>query len=260
VDGPVTATRDHERQAVALLCRTSDRSGDGAAGARALGELLGARMVGSEGSPHNGGYEEDLRDARGCLLEAGGQVDDAYEAGRIPILLAGSCAICVSTLPVVMRREPDAWVLWLDAHGDFNTPETTTSDFLGGMCLSAACGLWDAGHGAGLDPARVVMHGVRDLDGAEKVLLETHGVGVIERPAELADALDGRAVFVHLDLDVLDPEVLPADFPVPGGLDFDQLRRLLDLVAGAADVIGAEITSAHPEHADAIADAIAPLL
>jgi arginase family enzyme len=128
------------------------------------------------------------------------------------------------------------------------------------MCLSAACGLWDAGHGAGVDPARVVMHGVRDLDRPEKVLLETNGVGMIERPADLADALDGRSVFVHLDLDVLDPDVLPATFPAAGGLDFDQLRRLLDLVAGAADVIGAEIVGAHVDHAEALADVVGPLL
>jgi arginase family enzyme len=256
----VTATRDHERQVVALLCRTSDTHAAGAQGAAALGERLGARVVGSPGEPRKGHFQDDLREARGCLLEAGGQLDDAYEAGRTPILLAGNCSVCVSTLPVVVRRHPEAWVLWLDAHGDFNTPDTSPSGFLGGMCLSAACGLWDSGHGAGLDPARVVMHGVRDLDGPEKVLLERSGVGRIERPADLADALDGRMVFVHLDLDVLDPTVLPATYPAPGGLDFEQLRRLLDLVAGAADVIGAEVAGAHPDHADAIADAIAPLL
>ncbi len=252
---------DGTRQLVSLLCRTSDRDAHGMAGAAALGERLGARAIGSVGEPRHTAWAEDLRSARGCLLEAGGQLDDAFEAGRVPILLAGSCSVCVTTLPVVARHHPDAWVLWLDAHGDFLTPETTSSQFLGGMCLAGACGIWETGfEGATLDPARVVMFGVRDLEGPERVLLETHGVGTVERPGALADLLDGRRVFIHLDLDVLDPDVLPASFPAPGGLQLDQLHRLLDLVAGACDVVGAEVTSAHPDQAEALAEVLAPLL
>jgi arginase family enzyme len=230
-------------------------------GAEQLGLRLGARPIGSVGAPRSTPWEDDLREARGCLLEAGGQLDDAFEAGLVPILLAGTCSVAVSTLPVVARHHPDAFVLWLDAHGDFHTPETTVSHFLGGMCLAGACGLWDTGFGPGrVDPAQVVMFGVRDLEGPEQVLLETHGVGRIDRPGALADLLDARKVFVHLDLDVLDPDVMPADFPAAGGLDLDALERLLDLVAGAADVVGAEVTSAHPDHADALASALTPLL
>jgi len=60
------------------------------------------------------------------------RVDDALDAGKVPVLLAGTCSICLTTLPIVMRRHPDAFVLWLDAHADFNTPQTTASDLLGG--------------------------------------------------------------------------------------------------------------------------------
>ena len=142
-----------ERQIAALLCRTSDRGPQAAAGTGELAELLGARVIGSPGEPRSAGYEDDLRDCRGCLLEAGGQVDDALEAGRVPILLAGECSVCVSTLPLVVRRLPDVRVLWLDAHPDFHTPATTGSGYLAGMGLAGACGLWDTGFGAGLDPA-----------------------------------------------------------------------------------------------------------
>jgi arginase family enzyme len=251
---------DDTRHLVALLCRTSDRDADGMLGAAALGEALGARAIGSPGTPRDTSYTEDLAEARGCLLEAGGQLDDAFEAGKVPVLLAGTCSICVSTLPIVARHHPDALILWLDAHADFNTPETSQSQFLGGMGLAGACGLWDTGFGAGLDPARVVMFGVRDVEGGERVLLERQGVGTVDRPGALADLLDARKVFIHLDLDILDPEVLPSGFPADGGLDFEQLRRLLDLVAGAADVIGAEVTGAHPDHAEVLAGVLGPLL
>src|SRR4051812_41014903 len=98
MDGSLTI--DATRQIVALLCRTSDRYDAGMAGAAALGERLGARVIGSLGEPRSAGHAADLADSRGCLLEAGGQVDDAFEAGKVPILVAGDCAISVATLPI----------------------------------------------------------------------------------------------------------------------------------------------------------------
>lgn len=245
-----------DRQITALLCRTSDRGPEAAAGTRELAELLGARIIGSPGEPRAGHWHEDLRESRGCLLEAGGQVDDALEAGVAPVLLAGECSICVATLPVVVRHRPEVRVLWLDAHGDFNTPETTGSGFLAGMCLAGACGLWETGFGAGLDPARVIMHGVRDVDAGERVALDRCGVYRLEEAAQL----DGMTLFVHVDLDVLDPDVFPAGFPAPGGLSPEALNGFLTDVRRVATVVGAEITSAAPGHARVVAGAIAPLL
>ena len=242
--------------AIALLCRTSDRSPDGSLGAVGLSALVGARQVGAPAAPRVAGWSEDLRDSRGCLLEAGGQVDDALSAGGRPVLLASDCSVAISTLPVVVRHRPDAWVVWLDAHADFNTPQTSPSGYLGGMGLAGACGLWETGFGAGVDPGRVAMLGVRDVDGGERVLLDTHGVG---RPAG-PQALAGLPVFVHLDLDVLDPSALPAAFPVPGGWSFEELHDVLTALAEGSELIGAEVTSAHPARVDAIFAAIGPLL
>jgi arginase len=246
-----------ERQIAALLCRTSERDASAAAGTRELAQLLGARIIGSPGRPDAAaGHADDLRSSRGCLLEAGGQVDDALEAGRIPILLAGECSVCVSTLPVAVRRRPGVRVLWLDAHPDFNTPATSASGYLGGMCLAGACGLWDTGFGAGLDPGRVIMFGVRDVDGPERVALDRNGVHRLGDPAQL----EGMELFVHVDLDVLDPEFHPARVPAPLGLAPEALREVLAYAAGEATLVGAEITSAAPGYAQVAADAIAPLL
>lgn len=245
-----------DRQIVGLLCRTSDRASEAAEGTRELAELLDARMIGSPTAPRSAGWEEDLRDSRGCLLEAGGQVDDALDAGRMPILLAGECSVCVSTLPVLVRHRPAARVLWLDAHGDFNTPETSRSGYLGGMCLAGACGLWDTGFGSGLDPSHVIMHGVRELEGGERVALDRCGVHRVDEPSQLA----GLEVFVHIDLDVLDPRAFPARFPVPGGLTPSSLRAFLDAVVGVCTIVGVQITAAAPGHATVAAEAIRPLL
>jgi arginase family enzyme len=256
-----------EGSVIALLCRTSDRDARAVEGAAALAEELAARlgsearMVGSPDEPRDGTWQEDLRDSRGCLLEAGGQLDDALAEGRYPIITAGDCSVSVGTLPVLARCRPDAYVLWLDAHADFNSPETSGSGYLGGMCLAGACGVWDTGFGGELDPARVVMCGVRDVDAGERVLLDTKGVGLVESPSQLAEMLRGLPVFVHLDLDVLDPEALPAMVPAPGGFSDGGLRTLLAEVAEACDLIGVEITALiAPDRARRVATIVEPLL
>jgi arginase len=242
---------------VALVGRTSDRAHGRAAGARALARALSAdaRIVGEPAQPREGRYDEDLRDARVTLESAAVTVAVTWR----PLLTATDCSICVATVPAVARRWPAAWLLWLDAHGDFNTPDTTPSGFLGGMCLAGAVGLWDTGYGIGPGPEKVVLVGGRDLDDAEDLLMDRHGVVRTDDPAA---ALAGREVFVHLDVDILDPTVMPGQlYPAPGGLDLPQLRDLLADVAARARIVGAEITCfSTPELSDALAQAVAPLL
>ena len=238
---------------VGLRCRTSDRTPAGARGVEALAPLVGdaldrpARFVGEPGPARAARFDDDLRESRGCLLEAGGQVDDALEQGAPPVLLAADCSICLTTVPAVMRRRPDARLLWLDAHGDFNSPATTSSGFLGGMCLAGACGVWDPGLAEPVPPERVVLAGVRDLDPGERDLLERSAATVIGSSLETLvftqNALDRAPVYVHLDLDVLDPSAFPAQFPAPGGLPADKLYDLLEAVAGECEVVGLEITA-----------------
>jgi arginase len=236
---------------VGMRCRTADRSPGAMRGVESLTAVLGRRLgvaprlIGTGGEPREAAFEEDLRNSRGCLLEAGGQVDDALAGDHLPVLVAGDCSICLTTLPAVVRHHPEARILWLDAHGDFNTPDSTPSGFLGGMCLAGACGRWETGleDRGTIDPARVLLCGVRDFDAGERAGLEQSGALLVERPSLLAGMLRGAPVFVHLDLDVLDPSVFPAQHPVSGGLSDAGLRTLLAEVAEAADVVGVEITS-----------------
>jgi arginase family enzyme len=150
-------------------------------------------------------------------------------------------------LPAALRARPEARVLWLDAHGDFNTPETSPSGYLGGMALAGACGVWDAGVGGAIDPSRVVLVGVRDLDDRERELLEESPVTVIGASLETLvytqNALDRAPVYLHVDLDVIDPESFPAQFPAPGGIAPDKLYDLLEAVSGECEVIGFEVTA-----------------
>ena len=205
-------------------------------------------MIGSPGEPRAARFDEDLRDSRGCLLEAGGQVDDALSGSNVPVLLAGDCSICLTTLSAALGHRPEAKVLWLDAHGDFNTPDTTPSQFLGGMALAGACREWDPGIGDGIAAGRVVLAGVRALDPEERGLLERSeatviGASTVETLVAVKNALDGAPVYVHLDVDVLEPETVPAQDPVPGGLPADKLYDLLEAVAEDSELVGLEVTA-----------------
>src|SRR5215218_2080236 len=239
---------------VALCCRTADRTPGAVRGAQTLAPLIGKRLgveprtIGTAAEPRETGYDEDLRESRGCLLEAGGQVDDALSGGRVPVITAADCSIAVTTLPAALRHRPDAMVLWLDAHGDFNTPDTSGSGYLGGMCLAGACGEWDAGLGDTIAAERLVLAGVRDLDAGERELLERSsatviGASTVETLVAAKNALDGAPVYVHLDVDVLDPEALPVQDPVPGGLSPEKLYDLLESVAEESELVGLEVTA-----------------
>jgi arginase len=249
-----------------LRGRTSDRSADGVRGAQALGEALAARLgvepelVGEPGAPREARWEDDLRDGREAIAAAGDALDAALDAGELPVLLASDCTICMGSLPALARREPDVRVVWLDAHGDFNTPDTTASGYLGGMCLAAACGRWEGGFGPGMDPRRVVLSDARDLEAGERDELIAARVAIVP-PAEVARAVRGERVFVHVDLDVLDPSEMPFSFPAAGGMPLPALRALLADIAGAAEVAGVEVTStAAPGAAGRLAAMLEPLI
>jgi arginase family enzyme len=247
---------------VALRCRTADRFTGAPRGTEILAPLVAnalgvePRFIGTAGGLRDTRYEDDLRDARGCLLEAGGQVDDALAAGDTPVLLAADCSVSVTTLPAAIRNRPEGRVLWLDAHGDYNTPDTSGSGYLGGMCLAAAAGEWDAGLGEPMPAERVVMAGIRDLDPGERELLARSaatviGASTVETLVAVKNALDGAPIFVHLDLDVLDPEDFPAAVPAPNGLHPDKLYDLMDSVLEDSELIGLEITNfAVPDNED----------
>jgi arginase family enzyme len=235
-----------------LRARTSDRTDGAGAGAQALAERLGGRVIGepSPGRPRD--WSLDLPEARPVLEAAAAEVTAALDQAELPLLTASDCSICIATMPTVARRVPDVRFLWIDAHGDFNTPETTPSGFLGGMCLGAACGRWDAGWPDTIDPSAVSFLGVRDLDPGEKLEVEAAGLG--------EGVPDEGPVYVHLDLDGLDPSVMPVQFPVPGGLQAAEVRDVLARLVGEGRLVGLEVTAfEHPEHLELVLEILEPV-
>lgn len=230
--------------------RVADRAArmiEGAARtAQALEHRYGTkgRSIG-EPEPHaNDDWSVSLPQAKETLTGLRRAVEASVKGGRLTVMIANTCSASLASLPIVAREHPDAVVLWIDAHGDFNTPETTDSGYLGGMVLSAACGLWDSGHGSGLRPDQVILVGARDIDPAERELLQNAGVRIIPpaeaTPENVLSAVNGAPVWIHIDWDVLEPGFLPADYSVPNGLLPTQIRALFESIP-VAQIRGIEL-------------------
>ena len=193
------------------------------------------------------------------------EVERARGDGLVPLVLGGDHSIAMGSLSG-LAGDGRGGVLWLDAHGDLNTPATTPSGNVHGMPLAAAIGLCEDFGRDGLrlpavDPERVAVVGVRSLDPGEQALVRELGVAIYtisdldRRGMEpvLTEALErvGGGPFVHVsvDLDVVDPEVAPGvGDPVRGGLSYREAHLALELVAEAGVMDALDIVEVNPIH------------
>jgi arginase len=199
------------------------------------------------------------------------EVERAREESLLPLVLGGDHSVAIGTLGG-MAAGGRGGVLWLDAHGDLNTPETSPSGNVHGMPLATALGL--CGFGAdglnlpALDPERVALVGVRSLDPGEREAVKRLGLAVYtisdldRRGVEpvIEDALErvsgGAFVHVSVDLDVVDPEFAPGvGDPVRGGLSYREAHLALELVAEAGVLDSLELAEVNPirDHENATA-------
>jgi arginase len=244
------------------------------------GERMGA------GPPHfvANGAAERLRAVAGSVRETVVGVQPVYPAeiatafdvaratafavraarghGGFPLVLAGNCITALGVLASLPAE--GTGVVWLDAHGDLNTPETTRSGFLDGMALAAVLGRCWSGMAAsvhGFEPIaeeRVVLVGARDLDPGEAEYLERSRVRLL-RPSKargddlggVLDALAGRVerIYLHVDLDVHDPAEGSANgFAAPGGLTAAEVQRVVRETAARVPITAASITAYDPSY------------
>jgi arginase family enzyme len=190
--------------------------------------------------------------ARHSCVSLSSQVRRALVAGARPLILGGECSLIAGSLSAAFVRWPELVLLFLDAHADFNTPETSPSGYFGGMCLAHACGStaaampWEAP--AAFPGEQVWLVGGRALDPGEPGNLERAGVHQVAPGAPMLPAIAGASVWLHVDLDIIDPcEMIAVSHPVPGGIGFSALRRLLEQISSATAVKGVEICGYLPE-------------
>lgn len=214
--------------------------------AQVLAERLGTAptVIGGPSRSAPGPWDEELAIAMPVLGEMAAHLDLLLAAGCRPVTALSRCAVALATLPVVARHHPEAVVVWFDAHADLNTPADTATGYLGGLALSGPLGLWSSGLGAGLAMDQTVLVGARDLDAPERRRVGDDAVALVPVGERMADELRrvvaGRAVYVHLDCDVLEPGIVPTDYAVPGGMTLAELTDCAHVLAEST-VVGLEI-------------------
>ena len=164
----------------------------------------------------------------------------ASDLAARPLVLGGCCCSHVGAVEGLAARHGHVAVLWLDAHGDLNTPETSPSGNEWGMPLRM---LLDRGTLAAAD---VVLWGARNLDLPEEEYIAAAGIG------DDPDALLARAeaVYVALDCDVVDPDELAVFMPEPGGPSLDEVEQLLARVRDSGKLVGVGFTGLAPDPAN----------
>jgi arginase len=181
-------------------------------------------------------------------------VRETVEQGRFPLVLAVNCFTSLGTVAGLGR---DVGVVWFDAHGDFNTPDTSPTGFFDGMGLAMLLG--DGWHELrqtveGLRPVpaeHALLVGARDLDPGERDRVSASALHQADAQS-LAGALEELsrevdAVYVHIDLDVIDPSVARANpLSVEGGFDAGQLEQALTAIAGRFEIAAAAMTAYDP--------------
>ena len=204
------------------------------------------------------------------ILRACEQVADrvvaAKEHGELPLVLGGDHSIALGTLGGLARAAGAlGGVIWIDAHGDLNRPETSPTGNVHGMPLAAAMGLagsaFDSEHWPlpSVDPSRVALIGTRSLDQGERTLLKELKASVftmsdldrdgIERAVKdsLAKVAGPGFVHVSLDMDAVDPEVAPGvGTPVRGGLSYREAHLAMELIAESGLVGSLEVVEVNP--------------
>jgi arginase len=187
---------------------------------------------------------DEQHDLALILAALGRKVRRTREQGMLPLIVGGDCMV---SLGVMAGLEQPASIVWIDAHGDFNTPATTPSGYLGGMPLAIIAGRGlealrvGAGLAAPIPEGRIVLLGLRDLDPPERTALE-HSAVTLFATQQLRDdsasvdtvlARIGQMgpIYLHLDVDVLGPAAMPGVvYPAPNGLHVAELVALLQRI------------------------------
>lgn len=186
------------------------------------------------------------------------------EEGHFPLFLGGDHSISVGSVSAVTYKE-DAGLIWVDAHGDFNTPETSPSGNIHGMPLAALIGeghesLVNVGRqGAKINPKHVAMIGLRDLDVQEKKRLKKSGINVftmrdideqgisLVANKVLLKFVNMERIHITLDMDALDPIEAPGvGTPVIGGITYREAHLLMEILADSGKITSMDIVEINP--------------
>lgn len=193
-------------------------------------------------------------------------VSKAASAGEFPLVLGGDHSIAMGTLAGLAAVGRNEGLIWVDAHGDFNTDATSPSGNIHGMPLAALVGLGDerlanfGGFRPKVDPKRVVLVGIRDLDPEEKKLItksgikhftmrdiDEKGVGKVMAEAIAIAGRGGKGIHLSWDIDVMDPAYARGTgTPAPGGLTYREAHLMMEIISDSGQLQSLEMVEVNP--------------
>jgi arginase len=209
-----------------------------------------------------------LSEVRSVCFNLSKTVSEIMQSRRLPLVLGGDHSIAIGTLAGIYRgrRKKEAGVIWLDAHGDFNTPDITPSGNIHGMSLAISSGMggkwfptpqWPK---RTIDPTRVAIVGARELDPEEQKNLRSSGVHVfsmadidrlgmqevMNQAIRIASA-SGDTFHVSFDMDVVDPSDAPGvGTPVRGGITYREAHLAMEMIHEAGSMESLEVVEVNP--------------
>jgi arginase len=195
---------------------------------------------------------------------------DAFAAGALPVVMGGDHSLAMGSVRAAARHAAAAgrkqFVLWLDAHPDFNTPTTSPSGNMHGMSVAALCGefgietLGELPPAPRVEPRNLLLFGIRSIDAEERKLLRDRKIGVVDmrlidehgvvtllRPflARVADA--GGMLHVSLDADFIDPTAAPGvGTPVAGGATYREAHLITEILYESGLVTSVDVVELNP--------------
>ena len=173
--------------------------------------------------------------------------------GQRPVSISGDCCSTIAVMAGLQRANIDVNFIWIDAHGDFNTPDTTPSGFLGGMPLAMITGRGDLSmcETVGLKPVadnRIILTDARDLDPGESELVKGSDMLHLDNLMSLTTVnLPAGPLYVHFDTDVINSDDAPAfNYPVPGGPSAVEVASVMKHLGQTGQVVAASMSSWTP--------------
>jgi len=198
--------------------------------------------------------------------ELAGTVTSILQEGDFPLVLGGDHSIALGSVSGVAKVHKNIGVIWIDAHADFNTDETTPSGNIHGMILASLAGLGNSsltnvgGWSPKVHTESIVIVGARDLDTGEKELLRTHaihiftmsdidqlGISEVMRQALTIAGQNNDGIHLSLDMDGLDPREAPGvGTPVRGGLSYREAHLAMELIADSGKLLSMDVVEVNP--------------
>ncbi|GAA4165171.1 arginase family protein [Gryllotalpicola daejeonensis] len=197
---------------------------------------------------------------------------DTFDDDETVFLIGGDCGADLATATRAAERTPGVLLVWFDAHGDLNTPDSSPSGAFSGMVLRTLLG--DGAEGlapapAPFEPGRVVHAGARSLDDAEAEYLDTSRIRAVtvaelatpDALVEAAAATGATKIYLHVDLDVLDPAVIEGvGYPEPFGLEVEQLTAAIRALRARFELVGGAVTGFAPASPEAATSDLSAIL